>query len=95
MVAADNPGLPLSMIEGILEAREEFRADLGKPYEWGVTLIRGRVRRKNVGDANAVGRAVHTRRQGEAPTPAEGPTGPRRGGHATRREPPPVGEVLA
>lgn len=37
MVAADNPDLPLSMIEGILEAREEFKAGLGKPYEWGVT----------------------------------------------------------
>jgi len=36
MVAADNPDLPLSMIEGILEAREEFKAGLGKPYEWGV-----------------------------------------------------------
>ncbi len=37
MVAADNPDLPLSMIDGILEAREEFKAGLGKPYEWGVT----------------------------------------------------------
>jgi hypothetical protein len=37
MVAADNPDLPLSMIEGILEARDEFRAGLGTPYEWGVT----------------------------------------------------------
>ena len=36
MVAADNPDLPLSMIEGILEAREEFKAGLGHPYEWGV-----------------------------------------------------------
>jgi hypothetical protein len=36
MVAADNSDLPLSMIEGILEAREEFKAGLGKPYEWGV-----------------------------------------------------------
>ena len=36
MVAADNPDLPLSMIEGILEAREEFKAGVGKPYEWGV-----------------------------------------------------------
>ena len=36
MVAADNPDIPLSMIEGILEAREEFKAGLGKPYEWGV-----------------------------------------------------------
>jgi hypothetical protein len=37
MVAADNPDIPLSIIEGILEAREEFRAGLGTPYEWGVT----------------------------------------------------------
>lgn len=36
MVATDNPDLPLSMIEGIQEAREEFKAGLGKPYEWGV-----------------------------------------------------------
>ena len=36
MIAKDNPDLPLSMIEGILEAREEFKARLGRPYEWGV-----------------------------------------------------------
>lgn len=36
MIAKDNPDLPLSMIEGILEAREELRAGLGQPYEWGV-----------------------------------------------------------
>jgi ParD-like antitoxin of type II bacterial toxin-antitoxin system len=36
MNAKDNPDLPLSMIEGILEGREEFRAGLAKPYEWGV-----------------------------------------------------------
>lgn len=36
MIAADNPDLPLSMIEGILEAREELRAGLGQPYQWGV-----------------------------------------------------------
>ena len=36
MIAADNPDLPLAMIEGILEAQEEMKADLGKPYEWGV-----------------------------------------------------------
>ena len=29
MIAKDTPDLPLSMIEGILEAREEFRARLG------------------------------------------------------------------
>jgi hypothetical protein len=36
MIAKDNPDLPLSMIEGILEAREEFKAGLAKPYQWGV-----------------------------------------------------------
>lgn len=36
MIAADNPDLPLSMIEGILEAREELRAGLGQPYQWGI-----------------------------------------------------------
>ncbi len=36
MFAKDNPDLPLSMIGGILEAREEFKAGLGRPYEWGV-----------------------------------------------------------
>jgi hypothetical protein len=36
MIAKDNPDLPLSMIEGILEAREEFRAGLAKPYRFGV-----------------------------------------------------------
>jgi ParD-like antitoxin of type II bacterial toxin-antitoxin system len=36
MIAKDNPDLPLAMIEGIIEAREEFKAGLGKPYEWGV-----------------------------------------------------------
>ena len=32
MVGEENPDLPLSMIEGILEAREE----LAQPYQWGV-----------------------------------------------------------
>ncbi|MBI4481727.1 MAG: hypothetical protein HY652_02435 [Acidobacteria bacterium] len=36
LIAEDNPDLPLSMIEGILEAREELRTGLGKPYQWGV-----------------------------------------------------------
>jgi hypothetical protein len=36
MIAMDNPDLPLSMIEGILEAREELKAGLGQPYQWGV-----------------------------------------------------------
>jgi hypothetical protein len=35
-VAKDNPDLPLSMIEGILEAREQIRAGFGQPYQWGV-----------------------------------------------------------
>ncbi len=37
MIAADNPDLPLSFIEGILEAREEIREGLAEPYPWGVT----------------------------------------------------------
>ena len=36
MIAEDNPDLPLAMIVGILEAREELKAGLGQPYEWGV-----------------------------------------------------------
>lgn len=36
MIAADNPDLPLSLIEGILEAREELKAGLGQPYQWSV-----------------------------------------------------------
>lgn len=36
MIAADNPDLPLSLIQGVLEAREERRAGLGQPYQWGV-----------------------------------------------------------
>lgn len=40
LIAKDNPDLPLSMIEGILEAREEFKAGLGRPYEWGVLTSR-------------------------------------------------------
>lgn len=34
VIAADNPDLPLSLIEGILEAREELKAGLGQPYQW-------------------------------------------------------------
>lgn len=41
MIAADNPDLPLSMIEGILEARAEFKAGLGQPYQWGVLKPKG------------------------------------------------------
>lgn len=36
LIAEDNPDLPLSMIAGILEAREELKAGLGQPYQWGV-----------------------------------------------------------
>ena len=36
MIAEDNPDLPLSMIQGILEAQAELRAGLGQPYERGV-----------------------------------------------------------
>ena len=36
MIAKDNPDLPLSMIQGILEARGELKAGLGQPYRWGV-----------------------------------------------------------
>ncbi len=36
MIAEENPDLPLSFIEGILEGREEIRAGLGVPYVRGV-----------------------------------------------------------
>lgn len=36
MIAEDNPDLPLALITGILEAREELKAGLGQPYQWGV-----------------------------------------------------------
>ena len=36
LIAKDNPDLPLSMIEGILEARAELKTGLGQPYQWGV-----------------------------------------------------------
>jgi hypothetical protein len=36
MIAEDNPDLPLSLIEGILEAQAELRAGLGQPYHWGI-----------------------------------------------------------
>jgi hypothetical protein len=35
MVGKDNPDLPMSMIEGILEGLEESRAGLAEPYQWG------------------------------------------------------------
>lgn len=36
MIAEDNPDLPLSMIQGILEAQAELKAGLGQPYQCGV-----------------------------------------------------------
>jgi hypothetical protein len=36
IVASDNPDLPLSFIEGLLEGAEESRAGLSVPYKWGV-----------------------------------------------------------
>lgn len=36
MIAEDNPDLPLSMIQGILEAQAEIEAGLAEPYTWGV-----------------------------------------------------------
>ena len=36
VIAEDNPDLPLSVIQGILEAQAELRAGLGQPYQWGV-----------------------------------------------------------
>jgi hypothetical protein len=36
LIAEDNPDLPLSMIQGILEAQAEMKAGLGQPYQWGV-----------------------------------------------------------
>jgi len=35
-IAEDNPDLPLSMIQGILEAQAEFEAGLDQPYHRGV-----------------------------------------------------------
>lgn len=36
LIAEDNPDLPLSMIVDILAAKEESKAGLGQPYQWGV-----------------------------------------------------------
>lgn len=36
LLAEENPDLPLSLIQGILEGREEIQAGLGQPYKWGV-----------------------------------------------------------
>jgi len=36
IVVSDNPDLPLSFIEGVLEGMEESHAGLSVPYQWGV-----------------------------------------------------------
>jgi len=36
LIAEDNPDLPLSLIEGILEAQAELKGGLGQPYQFGV-----------------------------------------------------------
>jgi len=36
LIASDNSDLPLGMIQGILEAREELKQGLRQPYQWGV-----------------------------------------------------------
>ena len=36
MIAEDNPDLPMSMIQGILEAQAELKVGLAQPYQWGV-----------------------------------------------------------
>jgi ParD-like antitoxin of type II bacterial toxin-antitoxin system len=35
-IAEDNPDLPMSMIQGILEGQAEIKAGLAQPYQWGV-----------------------------------------------------------
>jgi plasmid stability protein len=36
MLAEENPDLPLSMIQDILEGREQAKQGLLEPYPWGV-----------------------------------------------------------
>jgi ParD-like antitoxin of type II ParDE toxin-antitoxin system len=36
LIAEDNPDLPMSMIQGILEGQAEIKAGLAQPYRWGV-----------------------------------------------------------
>jgi plasmid stability protein len=36
MIAEDNPDLPYSMIEGILEGVAELSAGLAEPYDWTI-----------------------------------------------------------
>ncbi|MBI3016045.1 MAG: hypothetical protein HYY65_13525 [Candidatus Tectomicrobia bacterium] len=35
MMGKENPDLPMSFIEGILEGLEESRTGLAEPYQWG------------------------------------------------------------
>lgn len=35
MIGKDNPDLPMSFVEGILEGIEESQAGLAEPYQWG------------------------------------------------------------
>ena len=44
MIAEDNPELPLSMIQGILDAQAEFKAGLAEPCRWG--LVEGQGERR-------------------------------------------------
>ena len=34
LIAEDNPDLPMSMIQGILEGQAEIKAGLAQPYQW-------------------------------------------------------------
>lgn len=36
LIAKDNPDLPMAFIEDILASKEESRAGLLRPYQWGV-----------------------------------------------------------
>jgi hypothetical protein len=36
LIAEDNPDLPMTMIQGILEGQAELKAGLAQPYQWGV-----------------------------------------------------------
>ena len=41
LIAEDNPDLPMSMIQGILEGQAELKAGLAQPYQWGVIATTG------------------------------------------------------
>jgi hypothetical protein len=36
MLSSDNPDLPYSFIKETIEAREEIKSGLGKPYKFGM-----------------------------------------------------------